>query len=41
MTQNALERARTVQSIPSDFLSAKDNRDNAKLLLSRQAALTN
>jgi hypothetical protein len=39
MTQNALERGRTVQSIPSDFLSPADNRAKAKLLLARQAAI--
>jgi hypothetical protein len=39
MTQNALSRGRTVQSVASEFLSPSDNRAKAKLLLARQAAL--
>ena len=38
--QNALARGRTVQSVPSDFLSPSDNRAKVKLLLARQTALT-
>ncbi len=39
MTQNALSRGRTVQSVPSDLLSPADNRAKAKLLLARQCAI--
>ena len=39
MTYNALERGRAVQSVPSDFLSAHDNRAKAKLLMARQVAM--
>ena len=40
MTHGAIERGRTVASVPSDFLSPKDNRAKAKLLLARQAAIS-
>ena len=39
MTYGAIERGHTVASIPSDFLSPKDNRAKVKLLLARQAAI--